>query len=87
VSKTAERPVDFVTKEEEPGDIGIQGIVKDANDKSQLDLFRSQIIRAVYIKNPNPRASARFFTLNKDGTASAGAIKPDQTLLAKLAKL
>jgi uncharacterized protein (DUF2141 family) len=81
----AEQPVDFVFKKEEPGDIGIQGIVKDSNGQSQLDLFRSQIIRAFYVKDTKAGASQPFFTL-KNGVGSPRATSEDQAFLAKLAK-
>jgi hypothetical protein len=80
-SVEAEKAVDFVVKDNEPGDIGIQAILKDANGKSQLDVFRAEVIRSVYVKN---KSSSPFFTLDKNGKGSNTASKADQALLTKL---
>ncbi|KAA1469130.1 hypothetical protein DENSPDRAFT_559444 [Dentipellis sp. KUC8613] len=75
-------PADFVVKDNEPGDIGINGIAPSADGTLPLDQFRSQIIRTV-IKSAS-KGSQQFITINKAGKASKTASKTDQALLNKI---
>ncbi|KAI0066239.1 hypothetical protein BV25DRAFT_1897724 [Artomyces pyxidatus] len=81
-TSAAQEATDFVTKDNEPGDIGINGIAKNAADVLPLDDFRSKIIRTV-IKQTSAKAGGKttFTTITK-GKASNTATKSDQKVLS-----
>ncbi|TFY70128.1 hypothetical protein EVG20_g2883, partial [Dentipellis fragilis] len=82
VTSAAGVPADFVVKDNEPGDIGINGIAPSADGTLPLDQFRSKIIRTV-VKSA-AKGSQQFVTINKAGKASKTASKTDQALLNKI---
>ncbi|GLB44748.1 hypothetical protein LshimejAT787_1800850 [Lyophyllum shimeji] len=83
-TSTAKQRADFVTKDNEPGDVGIQGVTPDASGVLPLDAFRSKVIRVV-VKSTSNKAGgkATFTTIGADGKASKTASKSDQAALSK----
>ena len=47
VTSAAKIPTSFVTKDNEPNDIGINGVAPDASKELPLDVSRNSIIRVV----------------------------------------
>lgn len=78
--KTAKRATDFVTKTNEPGDVGINGV---ANGGKALSDFRAKVIRTV-IKQTSASAGGKvsFVTITK-GKTSKTATAADQKALAR----
>lgn len=77
-SRDAQEAQDFVTKDNEPGDVGINGVKPAADGKLPLDTFRSKVIRTVTVKNNKGKLA---FQTVKDGKVSNTASKPDQASL------
>ncbi|KAI0066263.1 hypothetical protein BV25DRAFT_1821193 [Artomyces pyxidatus] len=82
-TSAAKRAVDYVKKDHEPGDFGINGVAKNAAGKIPLDVFRAQVLRTV-IKETSASAGgkAKFTTITK-GKSSPTATKNDQAALAE----
>jgi len=80
-SKAAKKREDFVTKDNEPGDVGIQGVTPGPDGKLPLDVLRDQVIRVV-VKQTSAKAGGKptFTTITK-GKISNGATKADQAAL------
>jgi len=80
-TSAAQEAVDFVTKDNEPGDVGINGVQADAGGALPLDTFRNKVIRTV-VKTVSAKAGgkATFTTITK-GKKSNGASKDDQKAL------
>jgi len=78
--RDAKRAADFVEKDNEPGDVGINGV---ANAGKALTDFRAKVLRTV-VKKVSAKAGgkATFVTITK-GKASNTATKDDQAALAK----
>ncbi|KAF8888054.1 hypothetical protein BD779DRAFT_1525345 [Infundibulicybe gibba] len=79
----AKEAVGFVTKDNEPGDVGINGIQPE-NGVLPLDAFRDKIIRTV-VKTVSGKAGGKeaFATISR-GKVSKTASKSDQALLNKI---
>ncbi|KAH8835018.1 hypothetical protein DL96DRAFT_1572563, partial [Flagelloscypha sp. PMI_526] len=75
-SRDASTAQDFVTKDNEPGDVGIQGVRAAADGKIPLDTFRDQILRVVTVQTN--KKNKQFFTVK---------VARFQRLQAKLIKL
>jgi hypothetical protein len=58
VTSVAKEAADFVTKDNEPGDVGINGVQKDANGQTALDTFRDKVIRTV-VKTTSAKAKGK----------------------------
>jgi hypothetical protein len=80
VERDAKRAADFVVKDNEPGDVGINGV---ANAGKALNDFRAKVIRTV-VKQTSAKAGgkATFVTITK-GKASNTASQADQKVLSK----
>lgn len=46
-TSTSKHRADFVVKENERGDVGIQGVSRDASGTLPLDTFRNEVMRVV----------------------------------------
>ncbi|TFY75515.1 hypothetical protein EWM64_g8498 [Hericium alpestre] len=80
-TSAAKKSADFVTKDNEPGDLGINGVAKSADGTLPLDQVRNKVIRTVV--KTSAKGSQQFVTI-KNGKASKTAAKADQALLNKI---
>ncbi|KAI0041710.1 hypothetical protein FA95DRAFT_668106 [Auriscalpium vulgare] len=83
VTSEAQKAADFVTKDNEPNDIGINGVANNAAGVLPLDDFRSKVIRTV-VKQTSAKAKgkATFTTITKGQSPSSTASKSDQKAMA-----
>jgi len=83
-TSAAKKRVDFVTKANEPGDIGIQGITPSTSGTRPLDTFRDKVIRVV-TKSTSAKAGgkATFTTIGADGKVSGKTSDSDKTALGR----
>ncbi|KAI0066261.1 hypothetical protein BV25DRAFT_1525215 [Artomyces pyxidatus] len=79
----AKRAAAYVTKDHEPGDIGINGVSKLAGDRIPLDVFRSQVIRTVVKKTSAKAGGKASYVTIKKGKKSKTAEEDDQKALAR----
>lgn len=81
-TSAAKKRVDFVTKDNEPGDIGIQGVTPGSSGTIPLDTFCSKIIRVV-TKSTSTKAGgkATFTTIRADGKVLGSTSSSDQKAL------
>lgn len=82
-TSAAKEATDFVTKDNEPGDVGINGVKKGTDGKTALDTFRDKVIRTVVkTTSTKGKGKASFTTITK-GKKSNTASKADQAALSK----
>ncbi|KAI0261867.1 hypothetical protein BC834DRAFT_972440 [Gloeopeniophorella convolvens] len=81
-TSTAQQATDFVTKDNEPGDVGIQGVQAGADGKTPLDNFRAKVIRTVVKQTSTKAGGKSTFTTIKGGKSQNIASKGDQEVLS-----
>ncbi|KAF8532605.1 hypothetical protein JB92DRAFT_2824425 [Gautieria morchelliformis] len=81
VTSKAQKPADFVTKQNEPGDVGINGVISATpNAPIPLNTFRSKVLRVVVKIDNNPKAKGKAtFQTIANGKISKTANKADQS--------
>ncbi|GLB45001.1 hypothetical protein LshimejAT787_1900790 [Lyophyllum shimeji] len=82
-TSSSKQRADFVFKDNERGDVGIQAVSPGASSAVPLDTFRDQVIRVV-TKSTSDKAGgkATFTTIGADGKTTKGASKSDQAALS-----
>ncbi|KAI0262001.1 hypothetical protein BC834DRAFT_972397 [Gloeopeniophorella convolvens] len=81
-TSTAQQATDFVTKDNEPNDIGVQGVQAGADGKTPLDNFRAKVIRTVVKQTSTKAGGKTTFTTIKGGKSQNTATKDDQKVLS-----
>ncbi|KAI0049927.1 hypothetical protein FA95DRAFT_758825 [Auriscalpium vulgare] len=79
----AQKPADFVTKDNEPNDIGINGVAQNADGVLPLDDFRSKVIRTVVLQKSTKAKGKTTFTTITKGKSATGASQADQKVMNK----
>ncbi|KAF8888057.1 hypothetical protein BD779DRAFT_1672467 [Infundibulicybe gibba] len=82
-TSAAKEAVSFVTKDNEPNDVGING-VQPENGVLPLDTFRAKVIRTVVKTVSGKGGGKATFTTITNGKASKTASKSDQAVLNKI---